>query len=78
MEQSSEIRDADILFILENTWEKSKPEWLLANEDERQQTLEFIKMRLRSTKEDGYSKIWKTEEGEPIGILGAYKIDTKK
>ncbi len=75
MERHAEISNADIMFILENTWDKSRPEWLLADENERRQTLEFIRNRLRSTQNDGYSKIWRTEEGEPIGILGAYKID---
>ena len=75
MEQHQQISDADIMYILNNTWEKSKPEWLLADESEKQQTLDFIKNRLRSTLAGGYSKIWKTQNNEPIGILGAYKID---
>ncbi|MEB8345388.1 hypothetical protein OO010_04975 [Flavobacteriaceae bacterium KMM 6898] len=73
-----EITTADITYILKNVWEKSRPEWLLSNENERQETLQFIKNRLKSTQTEGYSKIWKTVNGEPIGILGAYKIGAKR
>ncbi|WP_027076041.1 hypothetical protein [Maribacter antarcticus] len=78
VEKDTEISATDILFILENIWEKSKPEWLLTTEDERKETLVFIQNRLKSAHPYGYAKIWKTATGEPIGILGAYKIEDKR
>lgn len=77
-EQHSTISESDIWYILENPWEKSKGEWLLATESERKETLQFIKNRLQSTKPDGFSKLWKTEDNEPIAILGAYKAGDKR
>ena len=72
------ISDSDIIYILNNTWEKSKPEWLLANEDERRQTLDYIKRRLEMTQPDGFYKLWKTADNLPIALLGAFKTGTKK
>lgn len=77
-EQHSKISESDIWYILENPWEKSKGEWLLGSESERQQTLEFIKNRLASTQPDGFSKIWKTTNNEPIALLGAFLAGPKK
>lgn len=76
--QQQEIDAVDIMYILEDPWEKSKGEWLLANKNERAQTLKFIENRLLSTQNDGYSKIWKTSGNEPIAILGAYKVGDKR
>lgn len=77
-ELHDEISPVDIMYILENTWEKSKGEWLIATKSERQKTLQFIKNRLKSTQTDGFSKIWKTPNKEPIAILGAYLVDDKR
>ena len=66
------------MYILENTWEKSKPEWLLGNERERQQTLEFIRQRLKMTQADGLCKLWKTKDDLPIALMGAFKVGPKK
>ena len=77
-EQYQEISTFDISYILENPWEKSKGEWLLADNDERQETLKFIQGRLQSTQTEGYSKIWKTTGNEPIAILGAFKAGDKR
>lgn len=76
--QHQEITDAEITYILENPWEKSKGEWRLANTNERQETLQFIKERLRSTQTEGYSIIWRTPGDEPIALLGGYKVGEKK
>ena len=73
-----EISSNDILYILENPWEKSKGEWLLATDSERQETLQFIKDRLKLTQTEGFSKLWNTEDNEPIAILGAFKVDEKR
>jgi len=77
-EQLNEISPNDIMYILENTWEKSKGEWLIATKSERQETLQFIENRLKSTQTDGFSKLWKTPDKEPIAILGAYLVDDKR
>ncbi|MCJ7465090.1 MAG: hypothetical protein MUO53_00155 [Maribacter sp.] len=77
-EKQKVISDLDISYILNNPWEKSKGEWLLANTSERAETLQFIKNRLLSTQNEGYSKIWKTLGNEPIAILGAYKVGDKR
>ena len=77
-EQQEEILTEDIVYILENPWEKSRGEWLLANESERQQTLEYLKGRLEMTKPDGFSKMWKTPDGLPIALLGAFKAGEKR
>jgi hypothetical protein len=78
MFQNEPIDDRDIMYILEHPWEKSKGEWLLANESERRETLLYIKGLLEKTKLDGLSKLWKTEENEPIAILGAFKTDKRE
>lgn len=77
-EPHQEISPVDILYILENPWEKSKGEWLLANESERQETLQFILGRLKLTENNGFKKMWKTQEDKPIALLGAFKVEDKK
>ncbi|MGB5692658.1 MAG: hypothetical protein WBM43_08650 [Flavobacteriaceae bacterium] len=77
-EQHPEISPADILYILENPWEKLQWEWKLANEEERQETLRFIQHRLKMAKQGGYSKIWKTPNDEPLAIFGGFKVEDKK
>lgn len=66
------------MYILENTWEKSKGEWLITTKSERQETLQFIKDRLKSTEADGFSKLWKTPDKEPIALLGVYLVGDKR
>ncbi len=73
-----EISAADILYILENPWEKLQWEWKLADESERQETLEYIQDRLKMAKQGGYSKIWKTPGDKPLAIFGGFKVEDKK
>ena len=77
-EQHDEISSADIMYILENPWEKLKWEWKLDNESERQETLQFIKDKLKWSQQGGYAKLWKTPEGEPLAIVGGFKVGDKK
>ncbi len=77
-EQHKEISSTDIMYILENPWEKLQWEWKLADDNERRETLQFIKGRLKLTQEGGYSKIWKTPDDEPLAIVGGYKVGDKK
>jgi hypothetical protein len=78
MSQPHKISPDEILYILENPWEKSRGEWLLANKREREETLAFIKGRLLLTETEGYSRIWKTPDDKPIAILGAFKAGDNK
>ena len=73
-----EICSVDIMYILENPWEKLQWEWKLDNESERQETLQFIKDLLKLAQQGGYSKIWKTPDREPLAIVGGYKVEDKK
>lgn len=73
-----EISSEDISYILENPWEKLQWEWKLANEGERQGTLQFIKGRLKMAKQGGYFRIWKTPDDKPLAIFGGFKIEDKK
>ncbi|WP_019669739.1 hypothetical protein [Eudoraea adriatica] len=73
-----EICSVDIMYILENPWEKLQWEWKLDSESERQETLQFIKDLLKLAQQGGYSKIWKTPDSEPLAIVGGYKVEDKK
>ena len=75
---SHSISDSEIIYILENPWEKSRDEWLLANEAERLETLEYIHGLLRRTEDNGYVKLWKTAEEKPIALLGAFLVAEKR
>lgn len=77
-ELHSEISPSDILYILENPWEKSKGEWLLDTESERQDTLQYINGLLQKGQEQGFSKLWKTDKLQPIALLGAFKVSEKR
>jgi len=77
-EHHDEISSADIMYILENPWEKLQWEWKLDNESERQETLEYIQDLLKMSQQGGYSKIWKTPDGKPLAIFGGYKVEDKK
>ena len=77
-EQHHEISADDIMYILENPWEKLEWEWKLANDSERQETLEYIKDLLKLAHQGGYTKIWKTPDGKPLAIVGGYKVEDKK
>lgn len=77
-EEHPEISPADILYILENPWEKLQWEWALADESARQETLRFIQGRLKLARQGGYSKIWRTPDDKPLAIFGGFKVEDKK
>ena len=77
-ELQNEISSKDISYILNNPWEKLKWEWKLEDESEREETLQFIKDRLKLTQQGGYSKIWRTPDDKPLAIFGGYKVGDKK
>ncbi len=77
-EKHNEISPIDISYIIDNPWELTANEWELHDKNIRDKTLSDIQNRLRLTMEDGYSKIWKTANNEPIAILGGYRTGDKK
>jgi hypothetical protein len=77
-ELQNEITSKDIMYILNNPWEKLKGSWKLSNKSELQETLQYVKNLLKSSQLDGYYKIWKTPDNNPIAIIGGYKIGDKK
>jgi len=76
--QHDKITPNDISYILENPWEITDYEWRLGDKDNRNDMLSYIKEKLKLTLEDGYSKLWKTQDDKPIAILGAFKVEDKK
>ena len=63
--------------LLENPWQISKDEWGLNSESDVARISSYIAKRLELSTEDGFSKIWRTQDKNPIGILGCYKVDEK-
>ena len=63
--------------LLENPWQISKDEWWLNSESDVARISSYIAKRLELSTEDGFSKIWRTQDKNPIGILGCYKVDEK-
>ena len=63
--------------LLENPWQISKDEWGLNGESDVARISSYIAKRLELSTEDGFSKIWRTQDKDPIGILGCYKVDEK-
>lgn len=78
VESYSEITDEDLWFILNNPWSVSEYEWRLRDENNRKSMFKYIQELLQKADEDGYKRMWKTPEGEPISILGCYKMSEKK
>jgi hypothetical protein len=77
-ELHNEISTKDIMYILDNPWKLTESEWSLQHKSLLNDTLSDILRRLKLSFEDGYSKLWKTPNNEPIAILGGYKIQDKK
>lgn len=72
-----EIGSADISYVLENPWQISKDEWGLRTEIDLNRIYSYIAKRLELSAEDGFSKVWRTEDKNPIGILGCNKVADK-
>lgn len=77
-ELRTEISKEDLWYILNNPWSISKAEWRIGDENNRKSMFTHIQELLELTVDDGYSKIWKTANDEPIAILGSYKVADKK
>jgi hypothetical protein len=74
----NEISTNDISYILDNPWSLTENEWGLQDKNLKNSIYSDIIRRLKLAMADGYSKIWKTSNKEPIAILGGYKIEDKK
>lgn len=77
LKSTEQTRPADVAYVLNNPWRISKDEWELQNETDRERINAYISKRLELSAEDGFSKIWRTQDKYPIGILGCYKVDDK-
>ncbi|GGD85723.1 hypothetical protein [Planktosalinus lacus] len=74
----SEISTGDILFILNNPWYLTESEWKLQDKYSIEGAHDFVVNKLELCEIDGFSKIWKTFDGQPIAILGFYVLGIKK
>lgn len=73
----NEISTNDISFILDNPWQLTESEWSLQDKSSMKSAYADIIRRLKLCIEDGYTKLWKNPDQEPIAILGGYKIADK-
>lgn len=72
------IQREDIAYILDNPWAISEKEWGFGDPDMRDSMIAVVLLRLEKTRENGYSRIWKTQEGLPIALLGAYQTGDRR
>ena len=72
-----EITPDDIKYILENPWNLTEQEWGLAEEGVLEGKLKYISNYLEQTCEDGYFKVWRDPDSNPIAMLGMFKVGEK-
>jgi hypothetical protein len=75
---SEEINPEDVSYILNNPWNLTETEWGLSGNVMLDYYENYINNQLISSRQDGFSKIWKTKSGQAIAILGFYKVGAKK
>ena len=73
-----QINNSDILYILENPWKISEGEWGLQDKNAHHGIASNIQRKLALAANDGYLKIWRTPNHEPIAILGGHKVGEKR
>ncbi len=78
METENTILARDIEYIIDHPWYISDKEWGLHEESLRESLIASILTRLEGSDKNGYSRIWRTQDGEPIAILGAYMVGEKR
>lgn len=76
-ESVEEIRPADISYILNHPWEVSRQEWGLESHEDKIDIRAYIEHHLDLSTKDGFFRIWRTPEGETIGMLGCYEVEDK-
>jgi hypothetical protein len=74
---SDNMETADIYYMLDNPWKVSENEWGLRDSITYHEIACYIIDHLDLTQNDGFSRLWRTRSGEPIALLGFYKISTK-
>lgn len=75
---SDDIRVGDLDFILRNPWEITQNEWGLEGNERIEYCRQYAAGQVKKAELDGFSRIWKTMEGEAVAILCFYKIDDKR
>ncbi len=75
---SSKISDENISFILHNPWDLTKSEWHLQDSFGYDNAFSQVKHRLELCKKDGFYRIWKSINDEPIAVLGFFNVGLKK
>ena len=76
-EEQAHVSKEELWFILNNPWSISKTEWRLGDRNNRESMFEYIQEMLEMARNDGYSRLWRTSEGEPISLLGCYRVSEK-
>lgn len=74
----TKIAAKDLWFVLNNPWDISKVEWRLGDENNRRNMFDYIQELLHRSESEGYRWIFKTEDNQPISILGCYKMDDNR
>ncbi len=74
----NDISSNDILYVLNNPWYLTESEWGLQDKKNIENTYDVVVNKLNLCDIDGFSKIWKTSDGQPIAVLGFYVIGIKK
>ncbi|NNK72275.1 MAG: hypothetical protein HKO94_03690, partial [Flavobacteriaceae bacterium] len=70
----NEITAEDLWFVLNNPWSISSLEWRLGDENNRKNMFSYIQELLELAGQEGYKWIFKTNDNEPISILGCYQM----
>ena len=69
-----DLQPTDIPYILAHPWQVTRQEWKLHLDGEVERVSRHLANRLARSTESGVARIWRTAEGEPIGILGCYPV----
>jgi len=72
------IESEDIIYILENPWNISEKEWNLYEKSQIESNHFHIQNQLKLAEDGGFSRIWKTEDNQPIAIMGCLKKEKQK
>jgi len=74
----TDIVSEDIVYILEKPWYISEKEWNLYDKSQIERSHFYIQNELKLAKDGGFSRIWKTEDNQPIAIMGCLKKEGQK
>ena len=71
------ISDTDLWYLLNHPWAISRAEWRLGDENSKKTMFTYIRDLLGQTEDEGYAYLWKTQQNEPIAVLGCYAVSEK-